>query len=387
MRESYRSSSRIAKLGAPVLFALALLVVAPQALAASDTIILTAPQGPTNNSTANFTYIALPDDPGTTFECKLDAEAFAPCPEAGEGYAGLADGSHTFMVRAIAGGEPDLTPDTHTWTIDTDPPETTITGAPPNPNDGRSVSFSYRSDEPTSTFRCQLDTGAIQSCAAAGQSYAALLDGPHVFRVWASDNAANQDPAPAEYAFTVRASLADVTPPDTLILLAPRSPSDSSSAFFAYTSNEATSRFECRLDAAAFAPCPATGISYAGLKNGPHAFAVRAIDAGGNVDPVAATFAWAVAGPTPSTRITKPPPRRILAKSSKRKVKVTIAFATETPGSSFRCRVDRKAFKRCPSKVSIRVGPGRHRFEVYAVDTLGNADASPARSSFRVLRK
>ena len=95
----------------------------------------------------------------------------------------------------------------------------------------------------------------------------------------------------------------DATPPDTTI-------GDGSvtggSATFAFSASEAGARFECRLDAGAFAPCtsPAT---FSGLAAGPHTFAVRAIDAAGNADPTPATRSFTVVssgeGVTPARKV------------------------------------------------------------------------------------
>jgi Tol biopolymer transport system component len=54
--------------------------------------------------------------------------------------------------------------------------------------------------------------------------------------------------------------------------------------------------FECRLDAAAFAPC-ASPVSYAGLAVGNHTFQVRAIDGAGAIDDTPATFTWTILTP------------------------------------------------------------------------------------------
>src|SRR5205823_1415239 len=59
------------------------------------------------------------------------------------------------------------------------------------------------------------------------------------------------------------------------------------------SANEGGSHFQCALDAAAYAACTSP-VSYSGLAAGSHAFAVRAIDAAGNVDPTPATRTWTV---------------------------------------------------------------------------------------------
>jgi hypothetical protein len=61
----------------------------------------------------------------------------------------------------------------------------------------------------------------------------------------------------------------------------------------------------------------------------------------------------------------------------------TFAFRSDSPGSTFRCRVDghRPAPCRSPKKYS-GLSAGRHTFRVYAVDAAGNADATPATARF-----
>ncbi len=354
--------------------------------------IISQPANPSNSSTATFAFTELPSEPDVTFECELDGSGSFSGPETTncdsgtKTYNSLSEGQHVFRVRATGENVTPGPPDSYIWTVDTDPPDTTITGFPASPSGGVSVTFNYQSDEVSSSFRCQLDSGAIQLCASTGKTYFNLLDGPHAFRVWATDNAKNQDASPAEYSFTVQTSLADLAPPDTSILLTPGNPSASASAFFAYASTEAASRFECRLGSAAFVSCPATGVDYAGLKNGVYTFEVRAIDSAGNIDSVPAAYTWTVAAPLPKTKITKSPPGSIRIKAPQRKAKVKIAFSG-TPGSTFRCRLDKDAFKPCASTVTLKVAIGRHRFEVYSIDRLGNSEATPVRRIFRVQRQ
>ena len=67
------------------------------------------------NPSAVFTFVA--SEAGSTFQCSLDGAAFGACPA---GYTGLADGPHTFRVRAIDGvGNTDATPATRTWIVNT----------------------------------------------------------------------------------------------------------------------------------------------------------------------------------------------------------------------------------------------------------------------------
>jgi PA14 domain len=93
----------------------------------------------------------------------------------------------------------------------------------------------------------------------------------------------------------------DTTPPDTSITIGPSGTTQATDASFQFTSSEANSSFECRLDAAAFAVC-ASPRNYAGLSVGQHTFDVRARDAAGNFDPTPASRTWTIEAPPP------PPP-------------------------------------------------------------------------------
>lgn len=368
--------------------------IPPEALCPPDTFVTVFPKSPTSQTSAFFEYGESPAEPGTSFECALDWAGvlgpadFSSCPEAGIVYPGpLAEGLHRFAVRAEGAGGADSTPRTYSWVIDTAPPETAIDTFPPEPSNGFGATFTYHSSEEQSSFNCQLDEGPVQVCSASGKTYFNLADGLHAFRVWATDNAGNKDSAPAERSFVVQNILRDLTPPDTSILSAPKSPSRSDSASFTYASTEPGSAFVCSLNNAPFAPCAATGTSYTQLKNGTYIFAVGATDPAGNPDSLPATYAWTVAAPLPKVTFRKAPPGNIQIRNrTVRAIKLSFELAADKPGSSFRCRIDRRAFKPCKARTTISVKPGRHRFEAYAIDSLGNVGRE-ARRIFRVQRE
>jgi hypothetical protein len=86
----------------------------------------------------------------------------------------------------------------------------------------------------------------------------------------------------------------------------------------------------------------------------------------------------------PETTITSSPKK---LKTKKRKVDVRFAFTSSEAGSSFSCSLDGAAAKACTSPFEVRVGEGRHNFNVVATDASGNVDATPAIASFTVKRK
>ena len=93
---------------------------------------------------------------------------------------------------------------------DTDPPETSITSAPPDLSASGDATFAFAADEPGSTFECALDGGSYASCSSP-LTYTGLADGAHSFAVRATDAAANVDPTPASRTWTIDATAPNVS--------------------------------------------------------------------------------------------------------------------------------------------------------------------------------
>ncbi|MDQ3742456.1 MAG: hypothetical protein M3389_16115, partial [Actinomycetota bacterium] len=104
-----------------------------------------------------------------------------------------------------------------------------------------------------------------------------------------------------------RLSLADA-PADgsqTQIDSAPPSVAVSTTAQFTFSSTPPGAEFECRLDGGAWEDCSSPK-TYTGLDEGGHSFLVRAVGAGGDVDPEPASHAWAVDVTAPTVTLTTP---------------------------------------------------------------------------------
>jgi chitodextrinase len=85
-----------------------------------DTTITAGPTGSDKSSTASFSFTAT--KPGSTFTCSLDGPVFSAC-SSPVTYNSLANGSHTFQVRATDPiGNVDPTPASRTWTVDSTAP-------------------------------------------------------------------------------------------------------------------------------------------------------------------------------------------------------------------------------------------------------------------------
>jgi hypothetical protein len=364
---------------------------------APDTVINDKPALNTSSTEAEFTYEA---PHATSYECRLDTPAFSPCRNEGpQIYAGLLDGTHTFEVRGVNVIGPDLTPASYTWTVDTVAPTATIDSHPADPSLGASATFTFHAGEQTSKIECSMtaagEPDAFSSCAS-GKTYLGLADGVHTFKVRATDLAGNLQTTPTAFSWTVD----HTTPPQTTIVSKPPDPSTSLSASFTYESNVPGSSFECRLDAAAFAPCPAGGIAYAGLANGLHTFGVRAIDPTSNVDPTPAAYSFSVqVAATPPPTVPPPTvgpptpvsfPQTILSPKPAKKsadTTPTFRFRADSPGASFQCAVDGGRFKACHSPFTTpKLKPGVHTFSVRSV-LGGLTDPTPAKFTFQILAR
>jgi hypothetical protein len=85
----------------------------------------------------------------------------------------------------------------------------------------------------------------------------------------------------------------DKTPPDTKILKGPPKKTKKTTVKFKFSSTEAGSSFQCKLDRKPFKTCVSPK-KYKKLKPGKHVFKVRAIDKAGNVDPTPAKRSFKV---------------------------------------------------------------------------------------------
>ena len=172
---------------------------------APNTTINSKPPELGNDTTPTFTFSA--SEGGSTFECRIGLATFAPC-SSPHTLAALPQGLHTFEVRAVdAAGNPDLSADNWSFTVEVGPPDSTITLGPGGLTADSTPSFAFVANE-HATFRCSLDTvssGSLQPCTSPYNA-PPLPDGAHTFTVQATDDFDNVEVAPATYAFTVDAT-------------------------------------------------------------------------------------------------------------------------------------------------------------------------------------
>jgi hypothetical protein len=340
---------------------------------APETTISSGPSGVVASKSASFGFAS--SEAGSSFQCALDGAAFSAC-SSPVSYTGLADGAHSFQVRATdAAGNTDATPASRSWTIDTTAPDTTITAGPAGTVTSSSASFEFSASEAGASFACSLDGAPFSACTSP-QAYSGLAAGTHSFQVRAADALGNTDATPASRTWTIQA--ADTTPPETTISSGPAALVNVSSASFAFSASEAGATFACSLDGAAFMAC-SSPTSYSGLADGSHSFQVRATDAAGNTDATPAARSWTVDTVAPDTTVTAGPSGTVTSTSA------SFSFSSSEAGSSYQCALDGGAYAACASPKSYTgLAAGTHTFQVRAVDAAGNADATPAASTWTV---
>jgi hypothetical protein len=198
-----------------------------------------------------------------------------------------------------------------------------------------------------------------------------LDDGPHSLAVRASDALFN----PGEW--VTRAFSVDTSVPAVTFTGGPYGRTRERRPSFSFTSAPGSS-FECVLDGAATGCGSGSLAPAADLADGNHLVVVRA------TNPAGTRSAWAPRGFTvdttgPQTILVNPPPAQSGSATP------LIAFRADESSATFECSVDGGPFSPCSSPWGP--GPlaqGSHHVAVRAVDTLGNADTTPATADFTV---
>ena len=192
--------------------------------------------------------------------------------------------------------------------IDTQAPGPAFDAAPAVTNDA-TPELSFHATDATSgvaRLECRVDGAGAPAPCTSPATLPAQADGDHRLELRAVDVAGNVSGLAAT-GWTL-----DTVPPETALTAGPEGATTATGATFGYGGDALggtpLARFECALDGAAFATCPAAGTTLAGLAAAAHEFAVRAVDAAGNADPTPARRAWTVQVPVGVEGGGTPPP-------------------------------------------------------------------------------
>ena len=343
---------------------------------APDTIIDNSPADPSGSPDPSFSFTGADPTGGTgvaRLECKLDDDAYEDCTSP-MSYAGLDDGSHTFLVRAYDGtANVDPTPASYTWTVDTEAPVTTIGAKPDALTSAKSsfVAFST-SDDGTGVkeSQCRIGSAAFTTCTSP-YSFSDLADGSYTFEVRTVDKYGRTESPPKSYTWTI-----DTTAPTVAIVTKPDDPALSDDATFTFSTTDANGidGAECVIDGGTPAPCTSPA-DYDNLPDGNHTFAVHATDKAGNTSGDE-TYAWTVDANAPTTTLTAKP--GALVSSGAARFEFSGDDGTGSGVAEFRCTIDTGAASVCTNPVDLSgLSDGSHTFTVAARDGVGHDDASP----------
>lgn len=323
-------------------------------------VIATSPADPSNSPTPIWTFTVDTDSAAT---CSLDGGAWTSCTSPHQAdLSGAADGPHSLAVRATDPYGNTGPATTRGFTLDrTAPTAPSITAAPSSPGAQASVSWSFTTPDGTST-RCRLDGGPSVACA---ESFAATLaaDGIHGFEVVAVDPAGNQSaPAIATYTLDRQAPVAPT------ITGSPTSPDRFTTPRWTF-SVEPLSAGECSINGGPWVAC-AVGFSadLSAAADGPHTFAVRSVDAAGNVG-ASTTSTFVLDRTPPGTPVLTGGPE-----ADSQDDTPTWTFSVDG-GATAECRVDDGAWEPCDGSFAADltgVADGIHALEVRATDGVGN---------------
>ncbi|MGH2959836.1 MAG: hypothetical protein ACRDKE_09540 [Solirubrobacterales bacterium] len=333
----------------------------------SFTVTITSgPPSLSTNRNPVFTFIASISP--VTFECSLNGVAYSACTSP-RAYTNLNDGSHTFCVRArdsIGNLSTNTACQTFTVSVEPPPPPVLIRTSPlTSPSNQTTASFTVNWSEPGGTLQGSLDGGAYSSITSP-INFTGLSNGAHLFSVRGVDATGGVSSA------VTNTWVVDTVAPAALT--ATLGPIGASTASVNYSGVEAGATVQGSLDGAAYATAPASPVNFSGLSNGAHAYALRQVDAAGNISSVT-TVVWMMPGPIGQATITGGPSGTVSSTSA------TFTFTSTVAGWTFQCQLDNSAWTTCTSPLNYTaLAQGNHTFCVRAVSPVGDLSTAACRS-------
>ena len=378
-----------------------------------DTTIDSGPSGTVGSTSAEFGFSS--DQGDATFQCKLDGGTFEACasPKSVPDEGALAEGTHTFEVRAVdtAGGA-DPTPASRTWTVDdtTAPIAPVITSPAVNSfdTDGTiTLSGTAESNSTVEVFEATASgdiskgTTPIDASGAWTKTLSSVSDGSHTYTAKATDASGNTSSASNSVTVTV-----DTSSPETNIASGPSGPTNDNTPTFSFSGSDnlsqaANLRYSYNVDGSAWSAYSSeTSVTLggaSGLSEGPHTFYVKAKDEAGNEDvsPTQRSFMVDTTAPTAKAPTHKFTTLSTLATSTV-PVKLTWS-ATDNPDGSgiasyqLQQSINGGAYtdvtlpSATATTISASLAPGTtYSYRVAAKDNAGNLSAWATGPSFKV---
>jgi arylsulfatase A-like enzyme len=180
-----------------------------------ETTIVSRPQRSSASANATFTFTG--SGTGNTFKCQLDNLPYVDCLSPVS--YGVADGPHTFRVKAVDSSAEDPTPATFDWRVDTVAPNTQLSRSSTFSTNSSGATFGIAAEyltgdrAVTGRIECRRDGGPFRPCNES-KTYSRLAKGAHTVDARVRDVAGNFDPLPATDAWSIGALQVFDTAPD-----------------------------------------------------------------------------------------------------------------------------------------------------------------------------
>lgn len=214
------------------------------------------------------------------------------------------------------------------------------------------------------SYECARDGGAWAKCTSPA-SVTGLGDGPHSFAVRAVNSAGIPGPE------TTKSWTVDATPPGApTVTGAPTGRTRSQDATLTLA-GEAGATFKCSVDGGSYLPC-SSPLVLTGLSDGPHAVAVKQIDAAGNPGSQITPAAWTVDTTVPTA------PAGLEQPAASTATTTTLTF-TKLAGHTYECSLDNGLWTTCDSPVAFSgLSVGSHTLKVRALNDVGTVGPETA---------
>ncbi len=402
-------------------------VVAPPAT------VITGPVPNGGTVTSSDVTVTFFDQPGSTYQCRLDAtlptDPFTACTSPLE-LTGLTNGEHVLEVRAITAlSVTESPPASYEFEVDapdSEAPETFIALGLADGATTASTSATFvftGTDNLTAvanlTYECRLDptTGTAWQSCEAGHTVTGLGVGPHTLEVRAVDLLGNVDETPATRSWTVVAGTVNTTVGGPVGV----SLGGGSSATFENVTAEGVTTLDVLVGSSAlpagYLPAGAifvdvsTTASFSGdvevciaydtgsldeprllhFENGAWVDVTTTldVDAGIVCGVVSSLSPFGVAeapGLSPQTTIAQAPEAPVL-ETQIGAAQVQFQFTSNDPLATFQCSLDGSSWGSCSTPRVFTSPVGQHTLLVRAVNQLGYFDLTPASHTWEVLAR
>jgi hypothetical protein len=176
---------------------------------APNTTITSGPSGTITDSSVTIAFSATGDV--SYFECQWGDDPWYACAPP-RTFTNLADGEHTFRVRAVMPSDPGVPeedrvreeePAEVTWRVKATAPTTTIDSGPSGTLDTNEARLEFSASEEDATFECRMNGEAWKRCTSPW-SVGSLVNGQQTFQVRARDAYGNVEPEPASRTWHVQ---------------------------------------------------------------------------------------------------------------------------------------------------------------------------------------